>query len=394
MRLTLTDEQTLIQSSALDWLAGCYDFRQREASLHRDGGSPETWTAFAEMGWLGLPIPEEAGGLGMGPLETGLLMQAFGRHLVTEPWHACVLQAGRLLALVGTPEQRADLLPGLVAGESRLALAHMEPGDRLPWTSRQTKAAKTASGWRLQGEKRQVVGGAGASRWIVSAAAENGTRLFLVDPAAEGVRVDAYDTTTGGRAADIVFDGASAEECEPATSSADTVALLHEVIAEGILARAWEATGTMQAALAQTAAYTQQRRQFGQSLSQFQVIQHRLAEMAVQCTEAQAACELAAMRVALDGSSAIAMADFVKTKVGRAARFVGQEAVQLHGAMGVCEELPVAAMFRALLAFGQQDGDAPSHATWLGDLLLSDKDYVYSQTLREATAPSRTTATV
>ena len=382
MDLALTEEQVLIQSSALDWLAGNYDFRQRAASLHKDGGSPAAWSAFADMGWLGLPLPEGDGGLGLGPMEAGLLAQAFGRHLVVEPWHACIVQAGRLLALAGTPEQRDTWLPRLVAGETRLALAHMEPGDRVPWTQRKTRAEQTASGWRIHGEKRQVMAAPGAPGWVVSAPTAGDTGIYLVDPLASGVQMDAYDTSAGGRAADARFDKVPAQACLVDSENGEATELLHQVIAEGIVNRGWEATGTMQAALAQTMSYTQQRMQFGQALSQFQVVQHRLAEMAVHCAEAQAACELASMRLAIEPASGVAMAGMLKTKLGRAARFVAQEAVQLHGAMGVCEELPVAAMFRALLAFGQLDGDAPSHASWLGQGLLHSGDFAHSQTLR------------
>lgn len=390
MNLTLTEEQALIQASALDWLSSNYDFRQREAGVHCDGGSRSAWQGFADMGWLGLPLPEDVAGLAMGPSEVGLLMQAFGRHLVVEPWWASVAQAGRLIALAGTADQQAEWLPPLIAGELHLALAHTEPGDRLPWAMRRTRARQTESGWRISGEKRQVIAAVGASCWIVSAATENGTQMFLVDPNRTEHRVDAYDTSAGGRAADIIF------ESTPATLlGADTATqvgvdgaqtLLDQVLAEGLIARAWEATGAMQAALEQTTKYTQQRRQFGQSLSQFQVVQHRLAEMAVHCVEAQAACELASMRLALAPCDGVDQAAYVKNKVARAARFVAQEAVQLHGAMGVCEELPIAATFRLLLAFSHEGGDAASHAFHRGKTLTGTGDFALSQTLRGRTA--------
>lgn len=385
MKLSLTEDQGLIQSSALDWLSGQYDFRQREVGLHRDGGSPHVWRAFAEMGWLGLTLPEAAGGLDMGLLDAGLLMQTFGRHLVVEPLHATVLQAARLVALAGTAGQQAEWLPPLVAGELRLVLAHMEPRDRCPWGPRRTVARRSPQGWRIDGEKRQAIAAPGAIRWIVSAADDNVTRLFLVDPAAGGIRVDAYDTLAGGRAADIMLDDTAATLLGH-DDACDTHTLLTQVLAEGLVALGWEATGAMQAALAQTTAYTQQRRQFGQSLSAFQVVQHRLAEMAVHCAEAQAACELASMRLALSPAAGPELAALVKNKVGRAARFVSQEAVQLHGAMGVCEELPIAATFRLLLAFSQQGGDVASHALHRGRSLLSTGDFAHSQTLRERTA--------
>jgi alkylation response protein AidB-like acyl-CoA dehydrogenase len=388
MQQVLTEEQALIRSSALDWLASNYDFRQREAGVHRDGGAPAAWSAFAELGWLALPLPEDAGGIGGGPVETGLLLQAMGRHLVVEPYVEAVVQAARLLALAGNPAQKERWLPPTMDGSVRLAFAHAEPGDALPWEPRRCVARREAGGWRLDGAKQQVASGASAQRWIVSArdaSGEGATLLFLVDPGLPGIEVDAYDTTHGARAADAVLRGV-ALDCDSLLGD-DPVrpsSLLLQVLAEGIVAQCWQALGAMQAVLEQTTQYTQQRRQFGQALSQFQVVQHRLAEMAVQVHEAQAACELAAMRLTRNPADGRAIAASVKSKVTRAARFVSQEAVQLHGAMGVCEELPVAATFRMLLAFAQTAGSAADHATHLGAALLADGGFARSATLEEA----------
>ena len=387
MHFSLTEEQQLIQASAQDWLADNYSFRQREAGVHGEGGAAAVWRAFAEMGWLGLPVAEAAGGSGAGLLESGLLMQAFGRHLVVEPFCACVLQSARLLSLAGTPEQQARWLPGALAGEHRLAFAHGEPGDPLPWQARQTLVQRQADGWRIDGRKQMVRGAAGAAQWIVSArdsGHSEGELLFLVDPLQPGVGIDTYSTTDGGTAADLTFDGVMLQQealLGGSAGCAHVTQLLHQVIAEGIVARCWEATGAMQAVLEQTTAYTRQRVQFGQALSNFQVVQHRLAEMAVLCTEAQAACELAAMQLAQTPVAGKMLAAMAKSKVGRAARFVAQEAVQLHGAMGVCEELPVAATFRMLLAFSSEDGDGASHAALLGNGLLASGRFALSQTL-------------
>ena len=391
MNFSLTAEQQLIQNSAQDWLVGNYSFRQREASLNRDGGAATVWRGFAEMGWLGLPLAEGIGGFGGGPLEAGLLMQVFGRHLVVEPLRSCVLQAARLLGLSGTQQQQDRWLPGVIAGEHRLAFAHAEPGDTLPWQPRRTLTQRNADGWRIDGRKLLVRGAGSAAQWLVSAHdSGHGDLLFLVDPQLPGVRIDTYATTDGGSAADLVFDGvrlSSEALIGGPNGTADMTPLLHGVIAEGIVAHCWEATGAMQAVLMQTTAYTQQRQQFGQALANFQVVQHRLAEMAVCCTEAQAACELAAMGMVQDPAAGKLLAAMAKSKVGRAARFVAQEAVQLHGAMGVCEELPVAATFRMLLAFAGEDGDAASHAALLGSELLASSRYACSQTLREGKPP-------
>ena len=388
MDFALTEEQQMIAASAADWLKHHYDFRQREASLRKDGGSTTVWQAMSDLGWLGLPLPAESGGLEMGSLECGLLAQALGRHLVVEPFIECTLQAARLLALTGSATQRENWLPGVIAGTHRLALAHAENAP-LPWAAPRLRANADGTGWVLNGFKRCAASAPSATRWIVSAVQDDGTTgLFLVDPFTAAITMDAYDTSDGGRAADIGFNAVSIDaSCH--LNGGDTAGCLDRVLAEGIVARCWSATGTMQAALTQTTDYVQQRRQFNQPLAGFQVVQHRLAEMAVLCTEAQAACELAS--VSLDSATAAdarTIAGLTKSKVARAARYVSQECVQLHGAMGVCEELPIASAFRALMAFAQWGGDGVSHAVQVGRTLLADGRFALSRTLGPAQQPT------
>ena len=389
MEFVLTQEQQMIADSAGDWLAHHYDFRQRAASLQRDGGNPAVWQAMAELGWLGLVLPADAGGMELGALEAGLLAQALGRHLVVEPWLESSLEAGRLLALTGSAVQQAQWLPGLIAGNQRLALAHAE-GARLPWDAPQLRARAQGTGWLLDGSKRCIASAPGAARWLVSATLDDGqAALFLLDPQAAGIRIDAYDTSDGARAADIAFAAVQVDAASR-LHAGDAQSALQRVLAESLVARCWSATGCMQAMLAQTSEYVQQRQQFGQPLARFQVVQHRLAEMAVLCAEAQAACELAALSLAdADGAQCRAIAGLLKNKVGRCARYVAQEGVQLHGAMGVCEEWPIASAFRALMAFAQWGGDGASHALAAGRALLADGRFAHSRTL--GPAPARRT---
>ena len=184
-----------------------------------------------------------------------------------------------------------------------------------------------------------------------------------------------------GSAADFLLEGVQVAADARLGEADDVAPVLGRIIAEAIVSQCWEATGAMQAALEQTAAYTKERVQFGQSISKFQVVQHRLAEMAVCCEEALSACQLAALRIDSDPSTAMAMAALVKSKVGRGARLVAQEAVQLHGAMGVSEELAIASYFRKLLAFSQQFGSAAWHAERYGQLMLDSDEYRVSRVL-------------
>lgn len=377
-----TEEQRLIESSALDWLTGHYDFRAREVGVHRDGGNSAAWQAFAELGWLAMPLPSACEGLELGLLECGVLLQALGRHLVVEPVHACLHEAAAVLALAGSEVQKRRWLPGVASGEHRLALAHSESGHELPWAVPGLLATRTESAWLLHGQKRSIRTGPGAARWIVSATTgDGGVRFFLVDPNTHGLVLEDYDTTDGGRAADARFDnvGVSPEDIL-GDANTDASGCLRRGLSTSTLMRCWEASGVMQAAVEQTATYMQQRKQFGRPLSEFQVVQHRLAEMSVFSTEAQAACELATMRIAR-GDDAADAASMARIKTVAAAQFIAKEAVQLHGAMGVCEELPIAATFRQLLAFIHADGSEATLAAWRGRELLSSRAFELSQTL-------------
>lgn len=382
MNFTRTEEQRLIEASAADWLTANYDFRARERGVHRDGGDPAAWHSYAELGWLGMPLPAAHGGLAMGSVDCGVLMYALGRHLVVEPVHSTVHEAACLLADAGSPEQVEQWLPGVIDGSHRLALAHVEDSQSLPWSAPALRATKTASGWLLAGTKRAVAGGPNARRWIVSAITETGdVQLFLIDPATAQVHSNGFDTTDGRRAADAVLDNiAVPEDARLPSLRDDSAAGLRRALARATLMRCWEAAGLMQAAVDQTVAYTQERHQFGHAISEFQVVQHRLAEMAVHAAEALAACELASMRADLVDVSCDA-ASMARIKVVTGAQYIAKEAVQLHGAMGVCEELPIAATFRQLLAFCHVDGLSGRHAVSRGRQFLKNRAHENSQTL-------------
>ena len=384
MRFTFTEQQQLIQDSALDWLRDNYDFHQRAASVHCEGGNLQVWQALADLGWLGLPLAEDIGGLAGDAISVGLVAQALGRHLVVEPYVAHVVLAMQAMDRCATSAQRLSWLPPLVAGQQRLAWAHAEPGEVSPFDARACTAEHTGGGLLIRGAKQGVRGAAGATHWLVSATLKhNGQQLLLRVPREqEGVRIDGYRTSDGACAADLYFDGALVPMASVLGDGNTSTNALESVVCWGIVTACWQATGAMQAALEQTRRYTAERHQFGQALAQFQVVQHRLAEMGVLCLEAQAACELASMRMTrIQGEGLRAVAAGARSKVARAGTIVSQDCVQLHGAMGVCEELPIAATFRYLLAFEVEDGSADAHAQWLGEHAHTSQRYAISQTL-------------
>lgn len=383
MLLCLTELQEMIESSVLEVLGNEYDFNRRARSLvAEDGVVPQVWQAFAEMGWLGLPVAESEGGIGGRAMECGLLMRAFGRHLVVEPYLNAVLLGTRLIAECGRADQRGLWLPELVAGHRRVVLAHDERGVDDPWAPRVTRAFEQGGGYRIEGAKSIIAGAPGADAVLVSARTEiGGHALFLVPLDATGLTTHPCRMLDGGRAADLRFDGVFVDRAALLGEPVDATDVLGRIVAEAAVSECWEACGAMQAALEQTAAYTQQRVQFGKSISSFQVVQHRLAEMAVSCEEALAACQLAALSIERDAASAVSAAAMAKSKVGRGARFVAQEAVQLHGAMGVSEELPIASYFRKLLAYTQRSGGAARAGQRYGELMLLSDAWRHSRTL-------------
>ncbi len=384
MRLTITDEQALIESSVLAFLAREYDFTRRHASLQSAHGcNPDIWRQFAEMGWLALTLPENAGGLNAGAFESGLLMRAFGRHLVLEPFAAGALLASPLLASHGRPDQRTAWLPLLVDGSRRAVFAHDESAKPLANQVRSTTAQRHGNSWQLHGSKQLVIGASGADLLLVSASLldETGQRIFILTPDTPGLTLRAAITADGSHAADMVLDGVELADAHILGEDVDATAAINDTCARHLVALSWEASGAMQALQEQTAAYVQQRNQFGQALAKFQVVAHRLAEMAVCCEEAVAACQLAALRIDAGAPDRMALAAMVKSKVGRESRYVAQQAVQLHGAMGITEELPVASYFRKLTAFAQRGGSTTAHSRQFGNAMLKTAGWANSRTL-------------
>ena len=376
MNPSLTDEQSLIESSALTLLAKEYDFARRRASLAAPHGCrADLWSLFGASGWLALPVPEAAGGLGGGALEAGLLMHAFGRHLVVEPFHACALTAARLLAVHGRAGQCATWLSDLMSGRRRIALAHDELVNAGPWAPRATRARRRDGGWVIDGAKLLARGVPGAAGILVSASVQGeGQRVFLLPPGLPGLTLHDATCADGVHATDISMTAVRVAADDLVGPDIDAGAALESVLAWSLVALSWEACGAMAAACEATEAHVRERVQFGKPLASFQVVAHRVAEMSVACEDARAACELAALRLDSGAEDAAALASMVKSKVGREARYVAQQAVQLHGAMGVSEELPVASLFRKLNGFTQLGGSSAWHAQHFGaDRLASGR---------------------
>jgi alkylation response protein AidB-like acyl-CoA dehydrogenase len=337
--LDLTAEQKLLAETLDDLLEKKYDANSRLALLEsEDGWSRDLWRQYAELGLLGLTFDEQYGGAGMGAGELAVVMEAFGRALVLEPYLATVVLGGGLVAAAGSPEQRAELLPQVAAGELLLAFAHTEPGSRWSVAEPATTATPAGEAWRLSGHKIAVVGGDAADRIVVSARTPDGAvGLFLVDGAA--VRRDAYRMQDGLRGADLLLEDA------PATvlgAPEDARTAIESVLDEATAALTAETVGAMDRMLWLTVDYLKTRVQFGQPIAVFQALQHRAADMYVSLEQARSMALLARLALADDDAERRrTVVRAAKLQTDLAARHVGQEAVQLHGGIGMTMEYPV-----------------------------------------------------
>ena len=362
MDLTPSEDQRLLKESVERFVAQGYDFTVRrrivESAARFDAG---IWKSLADFGWLGLPLPEADGGFGGSPVDVGIVMEGLGRGLVLEPWLSTVVVGGGLIAGAGSAAQRADWLPRIVAGTLRVAFAHTES----PYASLggpcATLAVRDGEGWLLRGAKRLVLDGPGADAFLVSATLDGRVTLFFVPRTADGLRVIPFETLDGRLAANLEFDDLRVDDAQRLSSLDDAGGLIAAVVDRAVAAGCAEAVGCMQVLLDATIAYTKTRVQFGRPLAANQVLQHRMVDMAIQLEEARAM----ALRAALHADAAPEVrareVSGAKLKIARGARFVAENAVQLHGGMGVTDELNIGAYFKRLLAFEKTFGTPAEH---------------------------------
>ena len=368
MDLTLSDEQRLLRESVDRFIAETYDAdHRRRVAADPPGFSPEIWKQFADLGWLALPIDEAYGGLGGGAIETGILMEAFGRGLVTEPYLSTVVIGAGLISECGSDAQKQAILPRVADGSLHLAFAHSERPARFDLGKVDTTATRTANGWRLEGHKTAVLDGNAAGQIIVSARLANDKGmpgklcLFLVPSGTTGLGLRDYPRLGGGRACNLDLAGVQLVEGALLGDGSDALSKIECVIDRALAALGAEAVGIMQIMLDMTLDYTKIRKQFGRPLAANQVIRHRLADMAMQCDEARSMALRAALMADAEPVARGRAASGAKAKIGKCARFVAEQSVQLHGAMGVTEELDIGSYFKRLLAFDTLFGGSAHH---------------------------------
>jgi pimeloyl-CoA dehydrogenase small subunit len=375
MDFDLTDEQRLLRDSVDRLLADHYGFAQRRSYLAEpEGWSTALWSRYAEQGLLGLPFTEEYGGFGGGPIEIMLVMEAFGRVLALEPYLATVVLGGTAMRLAGSEAQKSALLPQVAEGHLTLAFAHGERQARYDLTDVLTTAKPIAGGWVLDGAKSVIAHGDSADQLIVSARLSgerddpDGIGLFLVDAKANGVARRSYPMRDGTRAAEIALSGVEVARDDVLGEPGNAMPVIERVVEAGIAATSAEAVGAMEAMHAMTLEYLKTRQQFGKPIGQNQVLQHRAAEMLIALEQGRSMAMLAAMMVdepdPAERAHNIAMA---KVGVGQASRFVAQNAIQLHGGIGMTEEYAVGHYFRRVMVIEHLFGDPTYHLSRLAE---------------------------
>jgi pimeloyl-CoA dehydrogenase small subunit len=371
MDFDLSEDQRLLKDSVVRLIAEQYQFEQRRKYLREPAGfSTAMWDQITELGLLGLPFAETLGGFGGGAVETAIVMEAFGRGLVLEPYFATVILGGGLLRRAASASMLGALAPQVAAGKLKLAFAHVERHSRYDLADVSTTARKDGSGYILDGAKSVVIHGDTADRLFVTARVSgdrrrrDGVGLFLIDPSAPGVTRRGYPTQDGLRAAELTLTNARVTADDMVSDNA--LPLIEHVIDEAIAALCAEAVGAMQSMQDLTLEYLKTRKQFGRAIGSFQVLQHRSVDMLVAVEQARSMAMFAAVMAEeenpIERRRAISAA---KVQIGRSGRHVGQEAIQLHGGIGMTNEYAVGHYFKRVTMIDQLYGDADTHLSYL-----------------------------
>ncbi len=366
MNFSLSAEQQMLQDSISKFVQKDYDFDTRMKLVKSEVGySQDNWKLFAELGWLMVPFSESDGGLGGSAADLMVVMEELGKGIVIEPFLATTVLAGGVIAKAGTQAQKDTLLGGIMEGSLQLALAYSEPKSRYELANVATTAEQSNQGYILNGHKAVVLNAAAAHKIVVAARTSGnandkaGISLFVVDAKSEGVAIQAYRTQDGGRAAEVRLENVLVSADQLLGTEGEALPVIESVLDRATLAICSEAVGAMEVIIQKTVEYTKTRVQFGVPIAKFQALQHRMADMFIEQQQAKSIVLMAAMKLDQDNADSAKAIAAMKSLVGRASRKVGQEAIQIHGGIGVTDELDVGHYFKRMtmieLLFGNSD---------------------------------------
>jgi alkylation response protein AidB-like acyl-CoA dehydrogenase len=368
MDFAFTEEQTLLRNSVQRYLADNYKYEDwRRFTRGEAGRDPKHWSQFAELGLLAAPLPEEHGGLGGGAIESMIVMEEFGRALVVEPYVPTVVIGGGALTYAGSDALKGEWLPRIAAGETIMALAFAEPSGRYNLADLTTTAKKQGGSFVLSGQKAVVIGAPWADQLIVTARTgggrrdEKGVSVFLVDKKTKGVSLRDYPTMDGSRASEITFENVEVPADRLIGEADNGLALVERVTDDAIAATCAEATGAMKVLVDATVEYSKTRKQFGVPIGKFQVLQHRMVDMFVNYEQSVSITLMVTLKLGEGETVRKKAASAAKVQIGNSGRFVGQGAVQVHGGMGMTDELNVGHYFKRLTVIDALYGSVDHH---------------------------------
>jgi alkylation response protein AidB-like acyl-CoA dehydrogenase len=368
MDFSFTDEQSMLRDTVASYLADHYDFDTRKAAIRSQAGwRPEVWKAFAEeLGILGASFAEEHGGLGGGAIDNMVVMEEFGKALVVEPYLGTVVIGGGFLKHAA-PAWAGDVIGKIIAGEVTIAFAYAEPRGRYNLANLATTARRDGAGYVLNGHKAVVVGAPWASHLIVTARTGGaqrdaaGVSVFLIDKSAAGLVTRDYPTVDGRRASEVFLENVRVPAEALIGEEGGALPLVEQVVDEAIAAVCAEACGVLRRLHAGTLEYTKQRKQFGVPIASFQVLQHRMVDMFIQVEQAVSMTYMAHIKLAEAAPERAKALSAAKVQIGRACRFVGQNAIQLHGGMGMTDEMAIGHYFKRATMIEGEFGSVDHH---------------------------------
>ena len=368
MDFNFTEEQGMVRDSLARMVREQYDFDTRRSVVESESGwRPEVWSQLAELGLFGMPFSEADGGFGGGPIDSLVVMEEFGKGLVVEPYVPTVVCAGGFLKHAGTDEQKADHLASIIDGSRVFAFAYAEPKGRYDLSDLETTAKRDGESYVLNGHKAVVIGAPWASHLIVTARTsgdrrdKSGVSVFVVPKDTDGVVARDYPTYDGRRASEIYLENVSVPADALIGEEGNGLPLVERVVAEAIAATCAEACGAMKVAHEMTVEYSRQRKQFGVAIGSFQVLQHRMVDMFMEYEQSVSMTYLATLRLDDDDRERQLASSSAKVRVAQAAHYIGQDAIQIHGGMGMTDELAIGHYFRRLTLFDSEFGNVDHH---------------------------------
>ena len=361
MNLNYSDEQNMLREQVLKFCDTNYDFIDREKILISDSGySKDNWKQFAELGWLAVPFKEENGGFNFGPIELTVLFEEFGKALVVEPYLSSVVMGGTVLEGSNHPE-KASIIEKIISGEHHVSVAYAEPNIGYKFLDCVTTVSKDAGTFSLNGSKSLVLNAANANQYIVLATHDNSPALVMIDADIKGLSVQSFKTLDGQTCGELTFENVSLTPESILALGNDAESLFNKMLDLSILCISAEAVGAMTSSYMKTVQYTKEREQFSQPISNFQVLQHRMVDMFIETELTKSLMIKATLQLDSDDPEAGNTISALKVQVGKAGRLVGQHAVQLHGGMGVSNEMSIGHYLKRFTAIDSMFGNTQYH---------------------------------